>query len=159
MSDTTTTQDVYYDPYDRGILEDPYPVFKRMREEAPLYHNKEYDFYAVSLNYGGRGAFHCQRELRDATPGTCNLIAPGELHTGHATSGDGWIYRNLYIETPLMTTLLRSLVGLNGEFDVVRGSCHGGVAGAELSSERTAGCPAHAVGELASMNVVHGGVR
>ncbi len=68
-----------------------------------------HDFYAVSLNYGGRGAFDCRSELRDAAPGTCNLIAPGELHTGHATSGDGWIYRNLYIETPLMTTLLRSL--------------------------------------------------
>jgi AraC-like DNA-binding protein len=68
-----------------------------------------HDFYAVSLNYGGRGAFDCRSELRDAAPGTCSLIAPGELHTGHATSGDGWIYRNLYIETPLMTTLLRSL--------------------------------------------------
>lgn len=68
-----------------------------------------HDFYAVSLNYGGRGAFDCRSELRDAAPGTCNLIAPGELHTGHATSGDGWIYRNLYIETPLMATFLQSL--------------------------------------------------
>ncbi|SRR6266571_2959848 len=68
-----------------------------------------HDFYAVSLNYGGRGAFDCRSELHDAAPGTCNLIAPGELHTGHATSGDGWSYRNLYIEIPLMTTLLRSL--------------------------------------------------
>ena len=68
-----------------------------------------HDFYAVSLNYGGRGAFHCRHALRDAAPGTCNLIAPGELHTGHATSADGWIYRNLHLETPLMTTLLRGL--------------------------------------------------
>ncbi len=68
-----------------------------------------HDFYAVSLNYGGRGAFDCRRELRDAAPGTCNLIAPGELHTGHATSGHGWIYRNLHIETHLITTLLQSL--------------------------------------------------
>jgi AraC-like DNA-binding protein len=68
-----------------------------------------HDFYAVSLNYGGRGEFACRSQLRDAAPGTCNLIAPGELHTGHATSGDGWMYRNLYIEIPLMTTLLRSL--------------------------------------------------
>ena len=68
-----------------------------------------HDFYAVSLNYGGRGAFDCRRELHDAAPGTCNLIAPGELHTGHATSADGWTYRNLYVETTLMTVLLRSL--------------------------------------------------
>lgn len=68
-----------------------------------------HDRYAVSLNYGGRGAFDCQNELRDAAPGTCSLIAPGEVHTGHATSRDGWIYRNLYIEGSLMATLLRSL--------------------------------------------------
>ena len=27
---------------------DPYPVFRRLREEAPLYYNEQYDFYAVS---------------------------------------------------------------------------------------------------------------
>lgn len=68
-----------------------------------------HDFYAVSLNYAGRGAFHCRRAVRDATPGTCNLIAPGELHTGHPTCEDGWIYRNLYIEPSLMATLLEAL--------------------------------------------------
>jgi AraC-like DNA-binding protein len=68
-----------------------------------------HDFYAVSLNYGGRGLFHCRHALRDAVPGTCNLIAPGELHTGHATSGDGWIYRNLYIDAHLMTAHLHDL--------------------------------------------------
>lgn len=72
-----------------------------------------HDFYAVSLNVAGQGAFHCRGALRDATPGTCNLIAPGELHTGYATSGEGWTYRNLYIEMPLMATFLRSLDGQN----------------------------------------------
>jgi hypothetical protein len=32
----TGTTDVYYDPYDVGIDADPYPVFRRLREEAPL---------------------------------------------------------------------------------------------------------------------------
>jgi AraC-like DNA-binding protein len=68
-----------------------------------------HDFYAVSLNYRGRGAFDCRREVHDAAPGTCNLIAPGELHTGRATCGDGWIYRNLHIEAPLMVRLLQSI--------------------------------------------------
>lgn len=68
-----------------------------------------HDFYAVSLNYGGQGTFHCRRELRDAVPGTCNLIAPGEAHTGQAISEQGWRYQNLYIEIPLMVALLRSL--------------------------------------------------
>jgi len=43
--------DVYYDPYDFEIDSDPYPVWKRMRDEAPLYYNEKYDFYALS-RYG-----------------------------------------------------------------------------------------------------------
>ena len=40
--------DVYYDPYDVDIDANPYPVFKRMRDEAPLYYNEQFDFYALS---------------------------------------------------------------------------------------------------------------
>ncbi len=39
---------VSYDPYDVAVDADPYPVFKRLRDEAPLYYNEQYDFYAVS---------------------------------------------------------------------------------------------------------------
>lgn len=42
------TDGVYYDPYDVAINADPYPVYRRLREEAPLYYNEPYDFYAVS---------------------------------------------------------------------------------------------------------------
>ncbi len=38
----------YYDPYDFDIDADPYPVWKRLRDEAPLYFNDKYEFYAVS---------------------------------------------------------------------------------------------------------------
>ena len=76
-----------------------------------------HDFYAVSLNYRGRGAFDCRHQTHDAAPGTCNLIAPGELHTGRATSGDGWTYRNLHIEAQLMARLLNS-IEWQGHFDV-----------------------------------------
>jgi cytochrome P450 len=40
--------EVYYDPYDVDIVADPYPVYRRMREESPLYYNDLHDFYAVS---------------------------------------------------------------------------------------------------------------
>ena len=43
-----TKADVYYDPYDEVIHLDPYPVFKRLRDEMPLYYNERYDFYALS---------------------------------------------------------------------------------------------------------------
>ena len=40
--------DVYYDPYDFEIDTDPYPVWRRLRDDAPLYHNEKYDFWALS---------------------------------------------------------------------------------------------------------------
>ncbi|BBY50852.1 cytochrome P450 [Mycolicibacterium arabiense] len=51
MTDSATldaTSDVYFDPYDVDINANPYPVFARLREEAPLYYNAQHDFYAVS---------------------------------------------------------------------------------------------------------------
>jgi cytochrome P450 len=44
----TTPSDLYYDPYDFDIDADPYPTFRRLRDEAPLYYNEKHDFYAVS---------------------------------------------------------------------------------------------------------------
>ena len=40
--------DLHYDPYDVELNIDPYPMFARLREEAPLYYNPVHDFYAVS---------------------------------------------------------------------------------------------------------------
>ncbi|HSZ35726.1 MAG TPA: cytochrome P450 [Acidimicrobiales bacterium] len=44
----TSSSDVYYDPYDFDIDADPYPVWKRLRDEAPLYWNEKYEFFALS---------------------------------------------------------------------------------------------------------------
>ena len=44
----TSVSDVHYDPYDVAIDADPYPTFRRLREEAPLYYNEPHDFYALS---------------------------------------------------------------------------------------------------------------
>jgi cytochrome P450 len=40
--------DIYYDPYDYEIDANPHPVWRRMRDEAPLYRNDRYDFFALS---------------------------------------------------------------------------------------------------------------
>jgi cytochrome P450 len=39
---------VVLDPYDYDFHEDPYPYYKRLRDEAPLYHNEELGFWALS---------------------------------------------------------------------------------------------------------------
>jgi len=45
---TNGATDLYYDPFDLEIDRDPHPLWRRMREEAPLYHNEKYDFWALS---------------------------------------------------------------------------------------------------------------
>jgi cytochrome P450 len=40
--------EIYYDPYDFEIDTDPHPVWRRMRDEAPLYRNDRYEFWALS---------------------------------------------------------------------------------------------------------------
>ena len=45
---TSTESHVRFDPYDVELISDPYPMFARLRDEAPLYYNAEYDFFALS---------------------------------------------------------------------------------------------------------------
>jgi cytochrome P450 len=45
---TVGTSDLVLDPYDYDFHEDPYPYYRRLREEAPLYHNDELKFWALS---------------------------------------------------------------------------------------------------------------
>ena len=45
---STTAPDVYYDPYDYDVDVDAQAVWKRMRDESPVYRNEQFDFYALS---------------------------------------------------------------------------------------------------------------
>ena len=44
----TSDTDLYYDPFDTEIDKDPHPLWRRLREEAPLYYNEKHDFFALS---------------------------------------------------------------------------------------------------------------
>ncbi len=48
VQDAQTGEELYYDPYSVELNMDPYAVFARLREEAPLYYNATHDFYALS---------------------------------------------------------------------------------------------------------------
>ncbi|QZT56329.1 cytochrome P450 [Mycolicibacterium sp. jd] len=43
-----TLSEVRLDPYNYDFHEDPYPYYKRLRDEAPLYRNEELGFWALS---------------------------------------------------------------------------------------------------------------
>jgi cytochrome P450 len=48
---TVETSDLVLDPYDYDFHEDPYPYYRRLRDEAPLYRNDERNFWAVSRHH------------------------------------------------------------------------------------------------------------
>jgi cytochrome P450 len=48
VTTTATSKDLVYDPYDPETIFDPHALFRRMRDEAPLYYSEQHDFYAVS---------------------------------------------------------------------------------------------------------------
>jgi cytochrome P450 len=45
---TVQTGDPVLDPYDYAFHEDPYPYYRRLRDEAPLYRNDDLNFWALS---------------------------------------------------------------------------------------------------------------
>jgi cytochrome P450 len=44
----TVASDVYFDPFDLGIRARPYAVYRRLRDEAPLFYNATHDFFVVA---------------------------------------------------------------------------------------------------------------
>ena len=40
--------ELYYDPWDVEIDLDPYPTFRRLRDESPVYYNEQHDFWGLS---------------------------------------------------------------------------------------------------------------
>lgn len=69
--------EVYYDPYRVDIATDPYPVFRRLREEAPLYYNEEFDFYALSRFADVQRAFADNATFSSARGAIIEMIKSG----------------------------------------------------------------------------------
>lgn len=57
---------VTFDPYDYVFHEDPYPIYARLRAEAPLYYNAELDFYALSRHADVTAGFRNAAQLSNA---------------------------------------------------------------------------------------------
>jgi cytochrome P450 len=92
--------DLYYDPPTAINMMDPYPLYKQMRDEAPLYYNEQQDFYAVTRYED------CEKGLVDAKRyisgkgGILELIKAGiDLPPG-----------NLIFEDPPANDIHRSLL-------------------------------------------------
>ena len=52
-----TTSELVFDPFSKDFFEEPQAIYRRMREEAPVYYNQEYDFYALTRHEDVAAAF------------------------------------------------------------------------------------------------------
>ena len=60
---TAHTVDLVLDPYDYDFHEDPYPYYKRLRDEAPLYRNDDLNFWALTRHADVHRGFRNSVEL------------------------------------------------------------------------------------------------
>jgi len=73
----STTEAAHYDPYNIELNNDPYPMFRRLREEAPLYYNSEHDFYALSRFDDVHAAFSDHQTFSSAKGAVLEIIKSG----------------------------------------------------------------------------------
>jgi len=61
-----TVSELVLNPYDYDFHEDPYPYYKRLRDEAPLYRNDELKFWALSRHGDVLQGFRNSTELSNS---------------------------------------------------------------------------------------------
>lgn len=77
VTDTSTDTPLVYDPYAYEIHEDPYPTYRRMRDEAPLYRNEERGFWALSRHADVMAAFRDSERFSNAEGVSIDPAASG----------------------------------------------------------------------------------
>jgi cytochrome P450 len=69
--------DLNYDPTSQEIAYDPHALFRRLRDEAPLYYNEEHDFWALS-RFDDVERAHVERDTYISSRGvTLSLLKAG----------------------------------------------------------------------------------
>src|SRR5689334_11359442 len=74
-----TTSELVFDPFSREFYNDPYAIYRRMQDEAPVYYNAEYDFYALTRHADVAPAFKDYETYSSAKGIDLATIKSGEL--------------------------------------------------------------------------------
>lgn len=89
------TDDLYWDPIDPVIDIDPYPLWRRMRDEQPVYRNDKFDFFAVARHADVDAALIDPATYSSAHGTVLELMTPEPMQTGHI----------IFMDPPAQTTL------------------------------------------------------
>ena len=88
MSDSTaiaTSGPVHYDPYDYAVHEDPFPFYRRLRDEAPVYHHPERGFWALSRHADVTAGFRDSARLSNSHGVSLEPSASGPHASAHSS--------------------------------------------------------------------------
>jgi cytochrome P450 len=98
---TANDTDVYYDPYDLTIAANPWPTYARLRDEAPIYYNDRYDFWALSRYSDVEAALSNWETFSNSRSDILELVKSDfDMPSGV-----------MMFEDPPMHTMLRGLMG------------------------------------------------
>jgi cytochrome P450 len=89
----------YYDPYDVEIDAAPYPVWKRLRDEAPLYYNEKYGFYALS-RFADVLAASLEWQTYSSARGTVIEIIDTSTPIGDTAESDASLGMMIFMDPP-----------------------------------------------------------
>ena len=89
------TDDLYWDPFDTVIDIDPHPLWRRMRDEQPVYRNDKFDFFAVARHADVDAALIDAATYSSAHGTVLELMTPEPMQTGHI----------IFMDPPAQTTL------------------------------------------------------
>ncbi len=74
-----TKPQVVFSPVSQEYFENPYDVYKRMRDEAPLYYDEEEDFYALTRHEDVAAAFKDHESFSSARGCDLGMVRSGEV--------------------------------------------------------------------------------
>ncbi len=81
-----STATVVFDPFSEDFFNSPYEIYRRMREEAPVYYSEQYDFYALTRHEDVAAAFK-DHETYSSAYG----VDLAQVRKGHVTEHGGII--------------------------------------------------------------------
>src|SRR5437773_1227634 len=99
MAVRSDTSELYWDPFDTDIDTAPYAIWQRLRDEAPVYRNEKFDFWALS-RFADVEAAHRDPATFSSRHGTVlEIMQPEPVPTGM-----------MIFQDPPVHTRLRALV-------------------------------------------------
>lgn len=74
-----TTPDLVFNPVAQEYFDNPYEIYRRMRDEAPIYYDEEQDFYALTRHADVAAAFKDHGSFSSARGCDLGMVRSGEV--------------------------------------------------------------------------------